>query len=76
MPATPQEAADWVEDWRPSGPSLLVVEDAHWADPSTLEAVHLIARSDAPVLVVMSARPGDRRRSSWCGPTRGSRSTG
>ena len=36
---------------------LLVVEDAHWADPSTLEAVQLIARAPAPVLVVMSARP-------------------
>ena len=36
---------------------LLVVEDAHWADPSTLEAVHAVARRASPVLVVMSARP-------------------
>ena len=57
VPATPPEAAQWVH--AQAGPErlLLVIEDAHWADPSTLEAVDLIARSSAPVLVVMSARP-------------------
>ena len=52
--------------WRPprgsrsrhaEAPVMFVVEDAHWADPSTLEAVHLIARGNARVLVLMSARP-------------------
>ena len=57
VPATPQEAVAWVQDQAGPGPLLLVVEDAHWADPSTLEAVHVIARSGARVLVVMSARP-------------------
>ncbi len=57
VPATPQEAAAWIVDQSGSGPVLLVVEDAHWADPSTLEAVQLIARGDAGVLVVMNARP-------------------
>jgi class 3 adenylate cyclase len=57
VPATPQEAAAWVEDRADAASTLLVVEDAHWADPSTLEAVHAVARSGAPVLVVMSARP-------------------
>jgi class 3 adenylate cyclase len=57
VPATPQEAADWVEDRARVASTLLVVEDAHWADPSTLEAVHVVARSGLPVLVVMSARP-------------------
>ena len=52
VPATPQEAADWVEHRARSIRCLLVVEDAHWADPSTLEAVHVIARGSAPVLVV------------------------
>ena len=57
VPATPQEAAAWVEERARSRPVLLVVEDAHWADPSTLEAVHVIARGNARVLVLMSARP-------------------
>ena len=56
-PATPMEVDAWAEDLTRSGPLLLMVEDAHWADPSTLEAVHLIARQSSPVLVVMSARP-------------------
>ena len=57
VPPTPQEAAAWVVDRSGSGPVLLVVEDADWADPSTLEAVQMIARGDAHVLVLMSARP-------------------
>ncbi len=55
--ATPMEVDAWAEDLSRSGPLLLVVEDAHWADPSTLEAVPLIARQSSPVLVVMSGRP-------------------
>ena len=57
VPATPQDAAAWIEDQAGSTSLLLVVEDVHWADPSTLEAVHAVARRHAPVLVVMSARP-------------------
>ena len=57
VPATPQDAAAWVEGLAGAGPVLLVVEDAHWADPSTLEAVQVIARGNARVLVLMSARP-------------------
>ncbi len=57
VPATPPEAAQWVHTQAGPERLLLVIEDAHWADPSTLEAVDLIARSSAPVLVVMSARP-------------------
>ena len=57
VPATPQEAAKWTDARAGSAPLLLVVEDAHWADPSTLEAVELIARMPASVLVVMSSRP-------------------
>jgi hypothetical protein len=36
---------------------LLIVEDAHWADPSTLESLHLLKGDNAPVLVAMTARP-------------------
>jgi class 3 adenylate cyclase len=57
VPATPRDAADWVEKRARQGPLLLIVEDGHWADPSTLESVHLITRDDAPVLVAMTARP-------------------
>ncbi len=57
VPATPREAADWVEGLTRSGPLLLIVEDVHWADPSTMESVHLIARGPTPVFVAMSARP-------------------
>ena len=57
VPATPDDVVGWVESIVRSGPLLLVVEDAHWADPSTLEAAHLISRRLAPVLILMSARP-------------------
>ncbi len=57
VPATPREAADWVEERARNGPVLLIVEDAHWADPSTMESVNVIARGSTPVLVAMSARP-------------------
>ncbi|HWD55441.1 MAG TPA: adenylate/guanylate cyclase domain-containing protein [Acidimicrobiales bacterium] len=57
LPATPREAADWVEGLSRDGPLLLIVEDVHWADPSTMESLHVIARGSTPVLVAMSARP-------------------
>jgi class 3 adenylate cyclase len=57
VPATPREAADWVEALARNGPVLLIVEDAHWADPSTMESVYVIARGGTPVLVAVSARP-------------------
>ena len=59
VPATPEEVVAWAEGVlrSGSGPLLLQIEDVHWADPSTLEAAHMVARSCAPVLVLMSARP-------------------
>jgi class 3 adenylate cyclase/tetratricopeptide (TPR) repeat protein len=41
-------------------PVVIVVEDMHWADPSTLELLGLIGRrwSSAPILTVVTARPG------------------
>ena len=42
-----------------AGPLLVLVEDIHWADPSTLEVLDAqIARAqDLPVLMVMTCRP-------------------
>lgn len=42
------------------GPTLLIVEDLHWAEPSTLEWLEeLIATvHDSPLLIVLTFRPG------------------
>ncbi len=50
---------DWILAATLEQPVLLIVEDAHWADPSTLELVHALAgRSQtARLLLVMTARP-------------------
>ncbi len=56
-PATPSEAAAWAADLAAGGPALLVVEDGHWADPSTVEAASLLARGKRPILVLMTSRP-------------------
>ncbi|HEX7837530.1 MAG TPA: protein kinase, partial [Kofleriaceae bacterium] len=44
----------------PDATTLLVVEDLHWLDPSTLDLVALIVQGVAswPVFVVMTTRPG------------------
>jgi tetratricopeptide (TPR) repeat protein/plasmid stabilization system protein ParE len=41
-------------------PTLIVVEDLHWLDPSTLDLIALIIRDVAasPVFLVMTTRPG------------------
>jgi hypothetical protein len=47
-------------------PTVLVVEDVHWADEATLDwLVHLGRRlAELPVLLVLTFR----RRGSWCRP--------
>ncbi|MGI9452536.1 MAG: ATP-binding protein [Geminicoccaceae bacterium] len=43
-------------------PVLLIVEDAHWIDPTTLELIELSidAIAKAPVLILMTTRPDDQ----------------
>lgn len=43
-------------------PLVVVIEDLHWADPSTIELVHdaCTLPLDAPVLLLMTARPTSR----------------
>ena len=40
-------------------PLVIVIEDLHWADPSTLEAIQLLAEQGptAPLLLICTARP-------------------
>jgi len=42
------------------GPVLLIVEDAHWCDPTSRELLELIAAqiADVPMLLVVTGRPG------------------
>ena len=45
-------------------PLLLVIEDVHWADASSLRALaHLVSTSDAPVLVLVTRRTATGPRS-------------
>jgi DNA-binding CsgD family transcriptional regulator len=56
---TPHEVASCLLDQvRDSGPTLLVVEDLHWADEGTLDVLRLLAHrmQDAALLLVVSHR--------------------
>jgi class 3 adenylate cyclase/tetratricopeptide (TPR) repeat protein len=58
-PALIDALCTWIGGDTPPGPTLFVVEDLHWADPSTLELLDTwVARSAAgAVLTVVSSRP-------------------
>ena len=51
----------FVEHLRASGPTLIVVEDAHWADEATLDALAMLGRRvvDLPMLLVVTYREND-----------------
>ena len=51
-----------VEDSCANGPSVLIFEDLHWCDPSTLEFLNrLVDRVETlPVLLLVTSRPGIR----------------
>ena len=48
-------------------PLLIVVEDIHWADPTTLELIHILIETiqRKPILLVITARPDVRP--AWVG---------
>lgn len=53
-----------------TGPSVLLLEDVHWADDESLDAIEHVAAQDAlPLLIVAVARPElADRRPGWGGP--------
>ena len=59
-------AIEWSLGLAESGPAVLHVEDAHWADPSTGELIErlgeTLATDPCPLLVLCTARPGADQR--------------
>ncbi|HEX8824082.1 MAG TPA: adenylate/guanylate cyclase domain-containing protein [Archangium sp.] len=59
----------WLSRLAARQPVLFVLEDLHWADPSTLEFIQLLAREPAPgVFTLLTSRP--EFRASWQKPER------
>jgi DNA-binding CsgD family transcriptional regulator/tetratricopeptide (TPR) repeat protein len=57
--ATPYRVATTLfDELRRNEPTLLVIDDVHWADEATLDVVRLLARriATAPILIVLSYR--------------------
>jgi class 3 adenylate cyclase/tetratricopeptide (TPR) repeat protein len=50
---------EWVVARARAIPAVVVVEDLHWVDPSSLELLQalVVSRPDAPLLIITSARP-------------------
>ncbi|MDM0046261.1 AAA family ATPase [Variovorax dokdonensis] len=55
---TLEVAADWLLAPSGSGPCLVLVEDAHWIDPTSLQLLDLLVRraADAPAGIVITSR--------------------
>ena len=50
----------------PRSAGLVIAEDVHWFDPSTIELLNsLLASADGRLLVVVTGREGDRLRTEW-----------
>ena len=56
-----REIADALEALTAETPLILVLEDLHWSDPSTIEMLSLVARRSAParLFIVGTYRPSD-----------------
>lgn len=62
----PQEVADWLlREFELQPPTVLVLEDVHWADEATLDMLGVLARrvGSVPVLLVASYRDEELDRS-------------
>lgn len=57
LPSSAAEVVDWIREAVESRRTLVIVEDVHWADPSTLEALELLVKSRLPVMLVATSRP-------------------
>jgi class 3 adenylate cyclase/tetratricopeptide (TPR) repeat protein len=67
--ATFEALRTWLSRLAARQPVLFVLEDLHWADPSTLEFIQLLAREPAPgVFTLLTSRP--EFRASWQKPER------
>jgi class 3 adenylate cyclase/tetratricopeptide (TPR) repeat protein len=64
---TLQALANRLEEITEKGPVLLIVEDAHWLDPTTQEALdlQLSGLGDMPVMAIVTFRP--EYKSPWSG---------
>lgn len=69
VPAEPAEVVDHLCSEAGRGPVLLIVDDAHWADPSSIEVVQRLLRLDLPLLVLLTARPESMERPQAPYPT-------
>ena len=80
LPMTPQKhkdetlrtLVDITEAAARQQPSVMLFEDAHWADPTTLEVLDLLIDrvKTVPLLVVLTHRPEFQSRWSGAGPCR------
>jgi len=67
--ATFEALRTWLSRLAARQPVLFVLEDLHWADPSTLEFIQLLSREPAPgVFTLLTSRP--EFRASWQKPER------
>jgi predicted ATPase len=65
--AAGMELVDRLAEQQDLGPVALVIEDLHWADPASQDALLLAARRlrEDRVLVIATARPDAARSAAW-----------
>jgi class 3 adenylate cyclase/tetratricopeptide (TPR) repeat protein len=56
LPSSTGTAREWVTHQVQSGPVVLVVEDVHWADPSTMDVIDQLMETPGPLLLLLTSR--------------------